>query len=161
MDLTGSYEIAEPREKVWAALNDPEVLARCLAGCESLERTSDTEFDARINARIGPVKARFTGTVTLSAIDPPNGYRIDGALQGGAAGFAKGGATVTLHAVVRTFEIPARISVDEHALRAKGTFSILQSEFGIEPHKALGGALSVRDRLELRFMVEANRLTVE
>ena len=96
MDMKGEYRIAAPREKVWDALNDPEVLKKCIAGCEELDKTSDIEFSARVHTRIGPVSAKFTGKVELSEIDPPNGYRISGEGQGGVAGFAKGGATVKL-----------------------------------------------------------------
>lgn len=96
MDMKGEYRIAAPREKVWDALNDPEVLKQCIAGCEELDKTSDIEFSARVHTRIGPVSAKFTGKVELSEIDPPNGYRISGEGQGGVAGFAKGGATVKL-----------------------------------------------------------------
>ena len=96
MDLTGEYRIGAPRETVWAALNNPEVLRASIAGCDELTRVSDTEFTARITAKIGPVKAGFGGKVTLSDIDPPNGYTITGEGQGGAAGFAKGSAKVQL-----------------------------------------------------------------
>ncbi len=96
MDMTGEHRIAAPRETVWAALNDPEILRQCIAGCEDIEKTSDTEFAAKVTAKVGPVKARFGGKVTLSDIDPPNGYTITGEGNGGAAGFAKGGATVVL-----------------------------------------------------------------
>ena len=96
MDMKGEYRIAAPREKVWDALNNPEVLKQCIAGCEELDKTSDIEFSARVHTRIGPVSAKFTGKVELSEIDPPNGYRISGEGQGGVAGFAKGGATVKL-----------------------------------------------------------------
>ena len=99
MDLTGEYRIPAPRETVWAALNNPDVLKVCIPGCEELNKTSDTEFVARVVAKIGPVKAGFGGKVTLSDIDPPNGYTISGEGQGGAAGFAKGGAKVRLEAV--------------------------------------------------------------
>jgi uncharacterized protein len=99
MDLTGEYRIPAPRETVWAALNNPDVLKACIPGCEELSKTSDTEFVARVVAKIGPVKAGFGGKVTLSDIDPPNGYTISGEGQGGAAGFAKGGAKVRLEAV--------------------------------------------------------------
>ncbi len=99
MDLTGDYRIPAPREAVWAALNDPEVLKACIPGCEELNKTSDTEFVARVVAKIGPVKAGFGGKVTLSDLDPPNGYTITGEGQGGAAGFAKGGAKVRLESV--------------------------------------------------------------
>ena len=96
MDIKGEYRIAAPREKVFAALNDQAILQACIPGCESLEKTSDTEMKAKVRMRIGPVSASFSGKVTLSDIDPPNGYRISGEGQGGAAGFAKGGAVVTL-----------------------------------------------------------------
>lgn len=96
MDMTGEYRIAAPRARVWEALNDPETLKRCIAGCEELEKTSDTEFSARVSTRVGPVSAKFTGTVRLSDVDPPNGYTISGEGQGGVAGFARGGASVRL-----------------------------------------------------------------
>ena len=96
MEIKGEYRIAAPREKVFAALNDQAVLQACIPGCESLEKTSDTEMKAKVRMRIGPVSASFSGKVTLSDIDPPNGYRISGEGQGGAAGFAKGGAVVAL-----------------------------------------------------------------
>ena len=96
MDMNGEYRIHAPREAVWTALNDPEILRQCIPGCETLERTSDTELTARVVAKVGPVKAKFGGAVTLSDLNPPNSYRIDGEGQGGAAGFAKGGADVSL-----------------------------------------------------------------
>jgi carbon monoxide dehydrogenase subunit G len=99
MDLTGEYRIPAPRETVWAALNNPDVLKACIPGCEELNKTSDTELVAKVVAKIGPVKAAFGGKVTLSDLDPPNGYTITGEGQGGAAGFAKGGAKVRLEAV--------------------------------------------------------------
>ena len=96
MDLTGEYRIPASREKVWAALNDDEILKQCIDGCQELKKESDTEFSARVTAKVGPVKAKFSGKVTLSELDPPNGYTISGEGQGGVAGFAKGGATVKL-----------------------------------------------------------------
>ncbi len=96
MDMSGEYTIPAPREKVWEALNDPEVLKQCIDGCQSLEKTSDTEFQAKVTAKVGPVKATFNGKVNLSDIDPPHGYTISGEGQGGVAGFAKGGAQVRL-----------------------------------------------------------------
>ena len=95
MKMSGEQTIPAPRERVWAALNDPDVLRRSIEGCESLEGSPETGFEARVVARIGPVKAGFTGKVTLSDIDPLNGYVITGE-GGGAAGFAKGGAVVRL-----------------------------------------------------------------
>lgn len=96
MDMTGEFRIPAPRDAVWRALNDPEVLKQCIPGCETVEKTSETEFVAKVTAAVGPVKAKFGGKVTLSDIDPPNGYTISGEGQGGAAGFAKGGAKVKL-----------------------------------------------------------------
>ena len=99
MDLTGEYRIPAPREAVWAALNNPDILRACIPGCQELNKASDTELVAKVVAKIGPVKATFGGKVTLSDLDPPNGYTITGEGQGGAAGFAKGGAKVRLEAV--------------------------------------------------------------
>ena len=96
MDMTGEYRIAAPREKVWEALNDPEILKICIPGCEELSKDSDTELSAKVATKVGPVSAKFTGKVTLSDINPPEGYKITGEGQGGVAGFAKGGAEVKL-----------------------------------------------------------------
>ncbi len=96
MDLTGEYRIPATREKVWEALNDPEILKQCIDGCQELNKDSDTEFSAKVTAKVGPVKAKFVGKVVLSELDPPNGYTISGEGQGGVAGFAKGGADVKL-----------------------------------------------------------------
>lgn len=113
MDMSGEYTIPAPREKVWEALNDPEVLKQCIDGCQSLEQTSDTEFQAKVTAKVGPVKATFNGKVNLSDIDPPNGYTISGEGQGGVAGFAKGGAQVKLsgegNETVLTYEANAEV----------------------------------------------------
>ena len=96
MDMTGDYVIKASRQAVWDALNDSEVLKRCIPGCEEVDKTSETSFTAKVAAKVGPVKARFTGEVTLSDLDAPNGYKISGEGKGGAAGFAKGGAEVKL-----------------------------------------------------------------
>jgi hypothetical protein len=96
MDMTGEYRIAASRERVWAALNDPETLKASLPGCETLEKVSEREFVATVVAKVGPVKAKFNGNVTLSNLNPPQGYTISGEGKGGAAGFAKGGADVRL-----------------------------------------------------------------
>jgi hypothetical protein len=96
MDMSGTQRIEAPREVVWAGLNDPEVLRQCIPGCDTVEKLSDTELQAKVTLKIGPVKASFSGKVTLSDLDPPNGYTISGEGSGGAAGFAKGGAKVKL-----------------------------------------------------------------
>ena len=96
MDMSGSHRIEASREAVWAALNDPDILRQCIPGCEEVVRQSDTEMTAKVVAKVGPVSAKFAGKVTLSDLDPPNGYTITGEGSGGAAGFGKGGATVAL-----------------------------------------------------------------
>ncbi len=96
MELTGEQKIAASRETVFAALNDPEILKQCIPGCRTLNKNSDTEMDAEVGLKIGPVKATFKGAVTLSNLNPPESYTITGEGKGGAAGFAKGGADVEL-----------------------------------------------------------------
>lgn len=96
MTMTGEVELSAPRETVWAKLNDPAVLKACIPGCEELNMLSDHEFEAVAVNKIGPVKAKFKGRVTLTDLDPPNGYKISGQGDGGIAGFAKGGAVVAL-----------------------------------------------------------------
>lgn len=96
MEMSGAQRIPASRETVWRALNDPEILKACIPGCQELEKTSDTEMAATVVLKVGPVSARFKGAVTLSDLDPPNGYRITGEGQGGVAGFAKGEALVRL-----------------------------------------------------------------
>jgi len=96
MEMTGEYRIPAPRAAVWAALNDPVVLKECIPGCQALDKLSDTEMTATVQAKVGPVKATFNGHVTFTNIDPPNGYTITGEGKGGIAGFAKGGADVKL-----------------------------------------------------------------
>ena len=96
MEMSGESRIPASREKVWVALNDPAVLKASIPGCQALEKTSDSEMTATVQAKVGPVKATFNGHVTLSNIDPPNGYTITGEGKGGVAGFAKGGADVKL-----------------------------------------------------------------
>jgi len=98
MTMNGEYQLAVPRETVWAKLNDAATLKSCIPGCEELDKLSDTEFQAVAVTRIGPVKAKFKGKVTLTDLDPPNGYKITGQGDGGVAGFAKGGAAVKLEA---------------------------------------------------------------
>ncbi len=96
MDLSGEYRIKASRDAVWKALNDTDVLRRAIPGCEELERVSDTELTGKVKAKVGPVRATFSGKVTLSELNPPHSYVIRGEGTGGVAGFAKGGAKVTL-----------------------------------------------------------------
>jgi carbon monoxide dehydrogenase subunit G len=96
MKMSGEEIIGAAREAVWKALNDPEILKQCIPGCQSITRSSDTQFEAKVIAKVGPVKAGFTGIVNLSDLNPPSSYRISGEGKGGLAGFATGGADVRL-----------------------------------------------------------------
>lgn len=96
MELADEITINAPRDKVYAALNDPEILRLSIPGCEELIKHSDSEMEARIVLKIGPVKARFSGNVTLDTSAAPDGFSLSGQGNGGAAGHARGGADVTL-----------------------------------------------------------------
>ena len=96
MKLNGENIIQASRMQVWEALNDPTVLKETIPGAQSVEQSTDDEFKAVVEIKIGPVKAKFTGKINLSDVNPPNGYKIVGQGQGGAAGFAKGSAVVSL-----------------------------------------------------------------
>lgn len=146
MDMNGTQRIEASREAVYAALNDTDVLRQCIPGCDAIERTSDTQMDAKATLRIGPVKATFTGKVTLSDLDPPNGYTISGEGAGGMAGFAKGRASVTLtpdgEATILTYLVSAEIGGKIAQLGGRlidGTAKKLASEF-FEKFGAIVGA---------------------
>jgi len=113
MKMSGQHRIEAPRQRVWEALNDTEILKQAIPGCEEIEKTSDTAFTAKVKLKIGPMSAKFAGAVTLSDLDPPNGYTISGEGKGGAAGFAKGGAKVRLEedgaATVLHYEVTAQV----------------------------------------------------
>jgi carbon monoxide dehydrogenase subunit G len=113
MDMTGEFRIPAPRQRVWEALNDPQVLKECIPGCQTIEKTSDTEFAARVVAKVGPVQAAFSGKVALSDLDPPKAYTISGEGTGGVAGFAKGAAKVRLDedgdATMLRYEVSAHV----------------------------------------------------
>jgi carbon monoxide dehydrogenase subunit G len=96
MELQDEILIKAPRDVVYAALNDPEVLRAAIPGCEELLKHSDTDLEAKVLLKIGPVKARFSGKVTLNPENPPERFTLTGEGSGGAAGFARGGAEVTL-----------------------------------------------------------------
>lgn len=96
MEMHGELRIPAPRAEVWTKLNDAETLKSCIPGCESVEKISDNEFSAKVVARVGPVKATFSGKVTLTDLNPPSSYTITGEGTGGVAGFAKGSAKVAL-----------------------------------------------------------------
>lgn len=113
MDMKGEHRIPASRDKVWAALNDPEVLKASIPGCETFEKTADNAFAAKVTAKVGPVKSTFNGQVTLSDIKPPESYTISGEGKGGAAGFAKGGAKVMLRpdgeATILAYDVKADV----------------------------------------------------
>lgn len=137
MQMTDSQRIEAPRQKVWEALNDPEVLKASIPGCEELTKNSDTELEAKVKLKVGPVKATFGGKVTLNDLDPPKGYTIEGEGSGGVAGFARGGAKVRLEedgpdATILSYEVDAKIGgklaqlgsrlIDSTAKRLAGEF---------------------------------------
>src|SRR4051812_25687675 len=99
MKMSGDEVIPATRDAVWKALNDPDVLKQAIPGCQEINKTSETDFDAKVIVKIGPVKATFTGVVHLSDLKPPQSYRISGEGKGGVAGFASGGAAVRLDEV--------------------------------------------------------------
>lgn len=99
MDMTGERRILAPRQRVWDALNDPEMLRAAIPGCESVTRTAEDAFEAKVAVKIGPMAAKFGGKVRLENIDAPASYTITGEGNGGAMGFAKGGADVALEEV--------------------------------------------------------------
>jgi carbon monoxide dehydrogenase subunit G len=147
MEMTGEYRIPAPREKVWAALNDPEVLKACIPGCDSLEKTSENEMTAAVTAKVGPVKAKFTGAVTLSNIKPPESYTISGEGKGGVAGFAKGGADVALtpdgDATILRYAVKAQVGGKLAQLGARlidSTAKKMAEEFFGAFSERLGGA---------------------
>jgi carbon monoxide dehydrogenase subunit G len=137
MQMTDSQRIEASRDKVWEALNDPEVLKASIPGCEELIKHSETELEAKVKLKVGPVKATFGGKVTLNDLDPPNGYTIEGEGSGGVAGFARGSAKVHLEAdgpdaTILTYEVDAKIGgklaqlgsrlIDSTAKRLAGEF---------------------------------------
>ncbi|MSO73771.1 MAG: carbon monoxide dehydrogenase [Alphaproteobacteria bacterium] len=148
MKITGEHHIPADRNTVWKALNDPEILKVCLPGCDSIEKTSDTHMNAKITTRIGPVKASFSGAVTLSDLDPPNGYTITGEGQGGAAGFASGGAKVSLvedgpNATILSYEAEARVGGKLAQIGSRlidSTVKKLSEEFFTAFAETVGGA---------------------
>ena len=96
MTMKGEVALPADQQTVWAKLNDPEVLKACIPGCQTLDKTGENGFSAVVKVKVGPVSATFKGNVELQDLDPPNGYHIVGQGEGGIAGFAKGGAKVTL-----------------------------------------------------------------
>jgi uncharacterized protein len=99
MELNGSTVISQPKEKVWAALNNEAILQQCITGCESMERIDANSLTARLGIKLGPVRAKFNGQVSMANVRPLEGYTLTFEGSGGAAGFAKGSSNVELFAV--------------------------------------------------------------
>jgi uncharacterized protein len=145
MDMSGEERIAAKREIVWAALNNPDILSACIPGCQSLEMASPTEMTATVKIKIGPVSATFKGEVTLSELNPPESYKISGEGKGGVAGFAKGGALVTLREegdeTVLSYNVDAQIGGKLAQLGSRlidSTAKKLATQFFSEFGKAVG-----------------------
>jgi uncharacterized protein len=113
MTMHGEVQLPASRQIVWTKLNDLEVLKSCIPGSEQFDRISENEFQAIATVKVGPVKARWKGKVRLSDLDPPNSYRISGEGEGGVAGFAKGGAKVSLAekdgGTLLTYDVEAQV----------------------------------------------------
>ncbi|WP_323767664.1 carbon monoxide dehydrogenase subunit G [Antarctobacter sp.] len=114
MQMNDSREIAAPRDVVWAAILDPEVLKSCVPGCTEMTGSAEEGFEATVVQKVGPVKATFKGQVTMSAMDAPNSVTLSGEGKGGAAGFAKGGAKVDLAetengGTLLTYDVEAKV----------------------------------------------------
>jgi carbon monoxide dehydrogenase subunit G len=146
MTMTGEVQLPAPRADVWAKLNDPAVLKACIPGCETLDVIGENEFQAVAMNKIGPVKARFKGKVKLTDIDPPNGYKISGEGDGGVAGFAKGGASVSLSdkdgGTLLTYNVDAQIGGKLAQLGQRlvnGAAKKLADQFFANFTKAVGG----------------------
>lgn len=147
MDMSGEFRIPAPRQKVWEALNDPEILKQSIPGCESIEKKSETELTALVTVKVGPVKATFKGEVVLSEIDPPAGYVLTGEGKGGVAGFAKGRARVSLvdegAETVLRYEVNANVGGKLAQVGARlidATAKKLADEFFGTFSKIVGGA---------------------
>ena len=146
MKMSDNVVIPAPRQVVWKALNDPAVLKQCIPGCESITKHSDTSMDARVVVKLGPVKARFTGAVTLSDFDPPNSYRIAG--EGSSImGSASGGANVRLETVPEgtklSYDVDAQVGGKIASLAARfidPTARMLAGQF-FEKFAAVAGAM--------------------
>ena len=113
MQQTGEYRIAAAREKVWLALNDPEVLAQCIEGCQSMTKVAEDAYTTSIKAKVGPVSATFNADLNLSDLNPPSSYTLNGSVKGGAAGFGKGAAHVSLvedgSATILRYQVDANV----------------------------------------------------
>lgn len=156
MVIEGEQRIEAPRDTVWEALNDPEILKACIPGCESLEKTSDNELEAVVTLKIGPIKAKFNGEVRLENLNPPHSYTILGEGKGGVAGFAKGGADVTLtedgpDATILSYEAHADVGGKIAQLGSRliaSTSKKLAGQFFSEFNRQVGGEVDAEAEAE-------------
>lgn len=163
MKITGENRIAASRETVWEALNDADILRQAIPGCTSLEKLSDTEFKAVVTTKIGPIKAKFNGDVTLSDLDPPNGYTVSGKGSGGAAGSAKGSARVTLttdgaDATRLAYEVDAQVTGKLAQLGSRlidSTAKALAAKFFTALQQIVGGEVPTEPDAKPRMAVTA------
>ncbi len=146
MKLSDEIRIEATRDEVFAALNDAETLHRSIPGCEELEKVSDTQFNALVRAKVGPVRARFRGEVTLSDLNPPESYTLAGQGKGGAAGFARGEASVQLKAdgdaTLLSYDVSATVGGKLAQLGGRlidGAAKKLAAEFFENFQKIVGG----------------------
>lgn len=146
MDMSGEERIAANRQAVWEALNNPEILKACIPGCQELEMSSPTEMSATVKIKIGPVSATFKGEVTLENLNPPESYTITGEGKGGIAGFAKGGADVSLeedgNETVLRYKVAAQIGGKLAQLGSRlidSTAKKLAGQFFADFNKAVSG----------------------
>jgi carbon monoxide dehydrogenase subunit G len=113
LQQSGEYRISASRDSVWQALNDPDLLGECIAGCQHVKKIDDEHFDVAVKAKIGPVSATFQAQLELADLKPPESYVIKGNAKGGAAGFAKGQAAVKLveeqGVTVLTYDVEANV----------------------------------------------------
>ena len=148
--IEGEETIAAPIAKVWEGLNDPAILKACIPGCQTLEKKSDTEMAATVVLKIGPIKATFAGEVALKNLNPPHFYTITGEGKGGIAGFAKGGADVTLTETGLTSRLVSKaratapilaFSSDERTLRRLALY------WGVTPRALVGKTSTLEDQV--------------
>lgn len=147
MKITGENQIAASREAVWEALNDADILRQSIPGCESLEKVSDTQFKATVVTKIGPIKAKFKGEVTLADLDPPNSYTLSGKGSGGSAGGASGSAKVALTAnsdgtTLLNYDVDAKVGGKLAQLGSRlidSTAKVLAGKFFTRFQEIVGG----------------------
>ena len=168
MEMTGERVIAADRARVWAALNDPEVLKVCISGCKEMEKTSPTSFTAKLVQKVGPVKANFTGEVELKDVVEGESYRIEGRGKGGAAGAASGGATVKLEDVPEgtklTYEAEAKITGKIAQLGSRlinGFAKKMADEFFTKFQETVEGSSGAEDAPEQEFAEQAREFASE